>query len=582
MKNIGSFLLVPFFLFALSEQVFGQQVLLDQGVRVEGVWCFPSYSDSLSWLFLPEEARLALDEAQHPQFSFMRYIINEPTEKNSDANTLSDADGGGILNFLVTYDTDSAKVKAAEAALKEVKNNQEIRLTGPVIFEEGRYSLVSSILDPASGKQKRQILTSGSAPVMAGSRIALTFELDPKYSKLLLESFKMATPDVALVFDMTFSGLSQSYDATIEVDWSEVQKSQSGSASGSLYFIGMDVEAEMSKMMRNNAIKLTTNGGDAYSEALISTVYNKLLDLMFQPVEPASLEGEERGGLMDALSTMVDPKGPLSSQKTLGFGANIGYKYKDVQTSGKSIMKFNGRVNVERHHFITFQIGDIYQRLGHDERYFKDVPLWDPAFQQRSIFVGLDGKIQQEFSKIINSLTVTMRKKHQDGSETIREIVLNEKTLTSENGPLEMIYGSRKDSNRMEWMNYQYRTNWQFQGGASFQSEWIDGSSAMINLFTPFRRHEITLDGDMDMITGAGVRAVMVEINYDFFNEPKKERITLRAGQIPSDQSFELILPANQYEVDYSLTWVKSGGEKETRKGKDDVGLIFVDEMGGN
>ena len=64
--------------------------------------------------------------------------------------------------------------------------------------------------------------------------------------------------------------------------------------------------------------------------------------------------------------------------------------------------------------------------------------------------------------------------------------------------------------------------------------------------------------------------------------EPKKERITLRAGQIPSDQSFELILPANQYEVDYSLTWVKSGGEKETRKGKDDVGLIFVDEMGGN
>ncbi|MCB0854969.1 MAG: hypothetical protein KDD63_22260, partial [Bacteroidetes bacterium] len=107
MKNIGSFLLVPFFLFALSEQVFGQQVLLDQGVRVEGLWCFPSYSDSLSWLFLPEEARLALDDAQHPQFSFMRYIINEPAEKNFDANTISDADGGGIFNFLVAYDTDS-------------------------------------------------------------------------------------------------------------------------------------------------------------------------------------------------------------------------------------------------------------------------------------------------------------------------------------------------------------------------------------------------------------------------------------------------------------------------------------------
>ena len=63
MKNLGSILIVPFFLFALSGQVFGQQVLIDQGVRVEGLWCFPSYSDTLSWLFLPDEARLALDDA---------------------------------------------------------------------------------------------------------------------------------------------------------------------------------------------------------------------------------------------------------------------------------------------------------------------------------------------------------------------------------------------------------------------------------------------------------------------------------------------------------------------------------------
>ena len=74
------------------------------------------------------QARLALDDAQHPQFSFMRYIINEPKEKTgADASTISDADGGGILNFLVLYDTDSAKVKAAEAALRELKENEEMR-----------------------------------------------------------------------------------------------------------------------------------------------------------------------------------------------------------------------------------------------------------------------------------------------------------------------------------------------------------------------------------------------------------------------------------------------------------------------
>ena len=580
MKNLGSILIVPFFLFALSGQVFGQQVLIDQGVRVEGLWCFPSYSDTLSWLFLPDEARLALDDAQHPQFSFMRYIINEPKEKTgADASTISDADGGGILNFLVLYDTDSAKVKAAEAALRELKENEEIHLTGPIIFEEGKYSLVSSILDPASGENKRQILTTGSAPVTAGSRIALTFELDPKYSKLLLESFKMATPDVALVFDMTFSGLSDSYDAVIEVDWSEVNKYQSASAGGSLYFVGLDVEAEIGNMLRNNSIKLTQNGGNDKSEALISTVYNKLLDLMFQPVEPASLEGEARGGLMDALSSLTGPKGLLSSRKTTGFGANLGYKYKNVETTGKSIMKFNGRVDIKRHHFITFQIGDMYQRYGQDDRYFKDVPLWDPAFQQRSVYLGLDGKMQKDFNEIINSVTVTMRKAHQDGTETVREMVLNEHTLNAENGPLEMIYGSRKDSNRAEWMNYQYRTDWKFKGGASYQSDWLDESSAMINLYTPFRRHTITLDGDMEAMTDQGVRAVIVQINYDFFDETRRERISLRAGQIASDKEFSITLPAEQYEVDYSLTWIKSGGERITGKGKDDIGMIFIDEM---
>lgn len=60
--------------------------------------------------------------------------------------------------------------------------------------------------------------------VLQGSKIALSFELDPQRSKLLLESFKTNTPDVSIVFDLTFSGLLDAYNAKMTVDWAEVQE----------------------------------------------------------------------------------------------------------------------------------------------------------------------------------------------------------------------------------------------------------------------------------------------------------------------------------------------------------------------
>ena len=555
---------------------FAQQILVDRGVRVGGLWCFPLISDSLSYLYLPTNAHLSLDESKNPQFSFLRYVINKPKSGN---NAVSDADGGGIVNFLVQYDTPENLVKTAQGILRERLKSEDITIKGPLVFDKGRYTLISSIIKSDTSKPTRKVLTTGEAPVLEGSRIALTFELKPEASKLLLESFKMATPDVSLVFELGFSGLTDSYDAEMTVDWSEVKKSEAFKASGSVYIVSADVELGFDKLKRDGAIKLKSNGSDQQMEALVQTVYDKLLALMFKPVKPETVPPDQQGGLMDAL---LGPNGVLGSKNTLGFGLNVGFQMKDLQSEGKTNLYFKGRSTVNRTHFVTFNIGNLYNEYGKDEKYFKDIPMYDPTFQQREVLVGVDGDLEKEFTKMVNSVTVILDKKHQNGRETLHSVIITKKSQDSlkvSKKPLAMVYGFQKDTNRVEWLKYKYKTIWQFQGGGNLEMDWKTESSAMINLYTPFIRKTIMLEGDAKAINAKNIRAISIQIEYPFFGQKKQQRVTLKTSESLTYKKFEITLPNNVEEVDYSITWFGNDGSQKNLKGKDKYGLIFLDEM---
>ena len=90
---------------------------------------------------------LAVNEKKEPLFSFIRYVTPAAVNTTSE-KSITQVGGGGVLHFLVTYDTDESKIKKAVAKLKELLNNDEVQLRGPIIFKEGRYALVSSIIDP--------------------------------------------------------------------------------------------------------------------------------------------------------------------------------------------------------------------------------------------------------------------------------------------------------------------------------------------------------------------------------------------------------------------------------------------------
>ena len=554
-----------------------QQVLIDQGVSANGLMCFPIHNKENTYLYLPQRARLSLQNDSIPEFSFLRYVLEKPTENSS--KSITEADGGGILNFLVLYDTPEDAIRKAERVLKQKMENDSIKLQGPVIFERGKYTLVSSIVNSKSGKNEKKIIGSGSAPILENSKIPLSFQLDPVKSKLLLESFKMATPDISLLFELSFSGLTDNYEAELEVDWSEVKKSHAFDAGGSIYFVGVDVSLGFDKLRKDQAIKLTSTGSDESMESLVETVYSKLLELMFEPVEASEVPEDQRGGLQDALGSLIGQNGTMGSSNTTGFGINVGYQYKEHRTTGKSNMTFNGRSAVSRNHYITFNAGDLYKKFGKNKRVFKDVPLWDPVFQQRDVHVGVDGNLEKEFDRMLNSVTVKLRKNHQNGDQTSKEVLLTKNTYADANGKISMKYLNHDDAEREKWLDYEYQTIWKFIGGGSYSENWKKESAAMINLYTPFKRRKIELSGDYSVLVREQVRAVSVKIAYDFFEDQRTDMKTIYPNRKTNGDFFEITLPKDTEEVQYSVTWFLKDGSVKKYEGVDKYGLIFIDEL---
>jgi hypothetical protein len=558
--------------------VLAQQIRIDRGMHAANLWCFPLDAEPKTYVYLPSSARLATDDSGRPQFSFVRYVTIAPSAAERQSS-ITAATGGGILHLLVTIETPAASVAAAQAALREALKDNDVTLRGPIVFADGRYALVSSAVGQPNASPERTMLATGRAPVLEGNRLAFSFGLSPERATLLRKSMEMKTPDVSIVFDMTFTGLNESYDADLTIDWSEVAKTKSFAAGGSIYYVGADIKAAFDDMRRTNAIRLRSSGSDAAMEGLLDTVYAKLLQLMFRPVEPEQVPAAKQGGLLDALNALIDNPGALGSRTTTGFGLNVAYQLKDLRSSGLSRLNFNHRATVERHSLITFNIGDLHQRYGRDTAHFRDVSLEDPAFLQREIHVAVDGAVLPEFERSIDGVAVTLRKRHQNGQETLRELVLDRQTATKGLTGLRMVYGWNGDDDRAAWLQYDYRTRWSFRGGGAYETEWTTASGPLIDLFAPYERRSVQIVGDREALMKRQVRAVIVDVEYPFFGDRRRQSVIVRPDATGEDPRIDITLPLGQQEYDFVITWQLEGNRRLSSRGKGRFGLVFIDEV---
>jgi hypothetical protein len=673
-------------LLALSSVASGQQILLDKPVRAGELIAFPDLNDENAYYYVVDKPRLATSENGKPQFSFLRYVQN--VRSGAQEDELREGEGGGIVHALVSLSVSEEQKREAERDLRRLRSGA--RLVGPVVFRSGKFGLVTSFTNPDGGLST-QVVGLGNAPLLDGEKAAVSIQLTKLGAKILWESFQTPTPDISFSFEMEMEGFRSPKRALIEANFDQVYEHEAFGAGVTTTFLAAEIKASFDDLRRQGAIKLTQVGEDEDLEALITTAYNKIAEMMFQPLhgtgtpELASLTSAAGGqsSLLDRATSMLDKsrteaqaqnekirqrnQGRQEIQKESAearyvaslkreqaesarqradeleeeaekwegradeseeatkkaealrraadaarekadeaeaasggetayadalddqmeeevsvpsFAVVAAYEMKRVRQRGTFRIDLNKYTSDSLTLRFDENIGDL-RALMDDQETFRQVNLDDPLYRQREIVAFIDGLNSADFGDYVNFVSVQMRKRHEAGEETYDEVRIDRNNFSREGNAFKLLYGWKGDDDRRRWMEYEYRATWSFFGGAEVDQDWARTSSGAINLAPPYQRRTVTLEAtDVDALQDSGVRAITVKVFYDLGGQELVRQEVLNASKGELSRTIELMLPANELEYDYEISWRLRGNRTVTsgRQTTTDA-ILFVDEL---
>lgn len=628
-----------------------QQILLDQPVRAGELTLFPDISNKNSFYYLPNKVRLAQDTSGKPSFSFLRYV---QTLTASPAET-SEGEGGGIVHAVIELFVTDEQLDEARAELRRV--NPEGAIRGPVIYSGGTIALISSFAEPGSDLT-RTVIGLGKAPILEGSKAAISVRLTKLGAKILWESFQTPTPDMSISFEMDLKGYQSPKRVLVEANFDQLYHNQTFQAAAAVHgsvLLAAEINQAYEDLRKSGVIKVTQIGEDEKLEKALETAYTKLTNLMFDPAQGTGTPslgqltsvGTGSQSLLDKVTTMLNTARDRASRENEAIrreNRELAARESASRTSGVGNEEINvpadsnfrddvvigpGRVtaNPERGMagdtgrgprqtpreevamptmavMASYQMKTVRQRgefridlnkyttdnlmVRFDENFgqircqecFRQVNLDDPFFRQREIFASLDGFNSVDFGSYINFVNITLRKKHENGDITNEEIRIDKSNFNQTGNNFKMVYGWKEDNNRLLWLNYDYKTLWNYFGGYSAESEWTTSSLGSIAVSSPVLRRVIDVEADPDILKEAFVRSVEVKI---WFTLGDKEQIRVvrlnpRTGQL--SQQIDILMASGSFTYQYEVTWfLTDGSTKTSEKKPGNSSIIYADNI---
>jgi hypothetical protein len=235
---------------------------------------------------------------------------------------------------------------------------------------------------------------------------------------------------------------------------------------------------------------------------------------------------------------------------------------KRIKRSGKLVYNMNHFRTETQAFAMAENIGDIYKRYGNDEQIFRAVTIDDPVFKQREIHATLDGQDASTFTKYLNFVTVKMRKRHQSGDMTTDEIVITPEAFDASGNIFSMLYGWKNDSDRSEWLNYEFQAVWSFHGGVEIRTPWKETDSPMLALAPPHRYRSVSIEGDGDTLTNAGVRHAVVTFTCRIGDEYVSRQATIRNNSKAPAMIVDVPEDSGAPETKIDITWYLTKGRQ--------------------
>lgn len=629
----------------LAMHLHAQRINLDKPIKAGDLTVFPDIEDEKNYYYISDKPRLATDANGRPQFSFLRYVDNAVSGADQPSST--QGDGGAIVHAVVTLEVTRDQVREAQRALQSVKPDAVIQ--GPVVYKSGRFGIISAVKD-AQGGLSRQVVGLGTAPILDGQKAAVSIQLTREGAKILWESFKTSTPDISFTFEMEVAGYRSPKKALIEANFDQIYEHKSFNAGLATQFLAAEIRTAFDDLVRSGAIKVTQIGEDEKMDALITTAYNKIADMMFSPLNgTGSPSLADLGSATGSSSSMLDratamlrqnrqeardinrdaedrrraaandrsglpsdsrtgaprhepeptgtardgitpPSQPNTGSATSGstnsnpetvptFAIVASFEMKRIHQQGIFRIDLNkssaDRISMR----FDENIGNLSSYMN-DANMFREMNMEDPLFVQREIVAFIDGMNAQDFGQYINFVNVRLKKTHQSGEVSNREVRIDRNNFNREGNNFKMVYGYKGDRDRQRWFDYEYEAEWSFFGGQTVAVPVTRARGGAINLNPPFQKRTVEFQADQARLTDANVRLVTVKLIYTLNGRELSKIVTLNPSRNQLSERVDFMLPADSYNYQYEVTWKLADNTTRTSaRLSSEAAIVFVDNI---
>jgi len=531
-----------------------------------------------NYYYLPTNLRLGSRPDGIPEFLFTKFT----TESRTGVS-------GAIMHFLMEWGLTPAQQAEVDALLKKKTGNNEAKVMGPVDLskEDGGFQIISATL---SDKSMATAILNGSAPVVAGGKVAVATRLTADGAQLLSSSFEKAKSiaDLSIELRYKYTVIIPAFKAKMIYDWSRLKqmkdsytKDKTDQGAGTFFPMIVsgtysDVKEEEFRNFTDSLIEkkivyldmLETTNENPEKVAAIRTAFLDMFIKQFtvaneNPAISQSKMKEDEKGILDQIGDAV--KGGMEA--TAMFSGHykktsIKKTFNEKITQGKrEEINFQSRLPLTRDIAITGNLASWYNGVRDNKSCVNSVNLNDPFFQYRDIRFIMDLEAKEMFEKEINYVTINARKKRSAGNSFEDRVTMDAKYFAEKGIQASMTYSRGEDKDPDA---YEYMTQWSLRGGNLYPTEgvWQKGQWEGVTLTPPIKPVTIDFEADIDELKEAGFTRVILQVRYSKFGQEVEENIPISVAKNEANVSKSIFIDRNTRGYAYRLVF----NNKETGK----------------
>lgn len=317
----------------------------------------------------------------------------------------------------------------------------------------------------------------------------------------------------------------------------------------------------LTAQMRKRQNKVRSNGVQRRADAGVERSRPTGTQRRSSREEPAGLNKED-----------IPEKMPIPS-----ISLAVSYKQKEVKRSGKYTIDLNKYTQEVRSMPFAYNPGNVKSQCNNC---FHEVNLDDPLMQQREINASLGGMNAKDFD-YVNFVNVIMKKTHQNGDETLKEVKIDKSKFSANGNLFRMLYGWKGDDDRSKWLEYDYKTMWSYIGGYNEETEWQSTEFGSIALNPTVIKKPVYVEVDEDFVLDEEVRGIELKFYSKMGDREDIKSVNLKTKNAEElSKTVELLLPISGDSFEYDVTYFLKGKDpKSSEKRGSNYGRIDIDRF---